>query len=383
MDFDLTEEQRILKDTLRKFMEREIIPIANEYEKEGKLIDKSIIKKLQPYGYVGGTIPEEYGGFGLDTVTYCLMVEELSRAWGGLRSMVTVSNLVTEIIYKFGTDEQRKKFLKPLIELDHIGAFCLTEPNVGSDVSSIETTAYLDGDSYVINGTKTLITNGSIADVLCVFASVDRSKKSKGICAFLVEKERGNYRASNIAKMGMHSSVLSEVVFEDCRVPVANRLGEEGMGMKIALSGLNVGRCIVAFSVVGLAQACLDAAIQYAKQRHQFGRPIGQFQLVQAHIADMSAQLDAARLLALRAATMVDKGQKCIREASIAKFYATEATLRIAEKAIQIHGGYGYTQEYLVERYYRDARHLTMAEGTNEIQRLIVGRELLGLSAFV
>ena len=382
MDFELTEEQRILKETLRKFMDREIIPLSNEYERERKIITRDILKKLVPFGYVGAEIPEEYGGFGLDTVSYCLMVEELGRAWGALRTMVTVSNLVTSLIYKFGTEEQRTQFLRRLINFDYLGAFALTEPNVGSDAGSVETTATRSGDNYVLNGTKTLITNGSIADVICVFATVDRQKGTKGITAFLVEKDRATYQTSDIPKMGMHSSVVSEIVFEDCRIPASNRLGREGEGLKIALSGLNVGRCIVAFAVIGLAQACVDAAIRYAKERTQFGRPIGGFQLIQATIADMAMELDAARLLAFRAASMIDRGIKCTLEASFAKLYATEAALRIASKAIQVHGGYGYTQEYLVERYYRDARHLTMAEGTSEIQRLIIGRELLGLSAF-
>ncbi|HDM79196.1 MAG TPA: acyl-CoA dehydrogenase [Deltaproteobacteria bacterium] len=382
MDFELTEEQRILKETLRKFMDREIIPLSNEYERERKIITRDILKKLVPFGYVGAEIPEEYGGFGLDTVSYCLMVEELGRAWGALRTMVTVSNLVAAIIYKFGTEEQRTRFLRPLVRFDYLGAFALTEPNVGSDAGSVETTATRSGDNYVLNGTKTLITNGSIADVICVFATVDRQKGTKGITAFLVEKDKATYQTSDIPKMGMHSSVISEIVFEDCRIPASNRLGSEGEGLKIALSGLNVGRCIVAFAVIGLAQACVDAAIRYAKERTQFGRPIGGFQLIQATIADMAMELDAARLLAFRAASMIDRGIKCTLEASFAKLYATEAALRIASKAIQVHGGYGYTQEYLVERYYRDARHLTMAEGTSEIQRLIIGRELLGLSAF-
>ena len=383
MDFELTEEQKILKDTLRKFMDKEIIPLANEYEEERKIITREIVKKLQSFGYVGATIPEEYGGFGLDTLSYCIMVEELGRAWGALRTMMTISSLIASIIYEFGTEEIKKKFLGPLVSLDHLGAFALTEPNVGSNAGAVETKAVRDGDSYLLSGTKTLITNGSTADIICVFASVDRTKKAKGIAAFLVEKDKAEFSATNIPKMGMHSSVLSELVFEDCRIPASNMLGEEGMGLKIALSGLNLGRCTVAFAVIGLAQACLDAAIRYAKERNQFGRPIGRFQLIQEKIADMVMELDAARLLAFRAASMIDKGANCIKEASIAKLYATEAVLRIATKAAQVHGGYGYTQEYLVERYYRDARHLTMAEGTSEIQRLIIGREILGLSAFV
>ena len=383
MDFELTEEQKILKDTLHKFMDNEIIPLGNDYEKERRPITREVIKRLQPFGYVGATIPEEYEGVGLDTVSYCIMVEELGRAWGALRTMMTVSNLVTSVIYQFGNENQRKRLLPPLISLDYMSAFGLTEPNVGSDAGSVEATALRDGDDYILNGTKTLITNGSIADVICVFASEDRSKRARGITAFLVEKEQSAFSTSSIAKMGMHSSILSEIVFEDCRVPAANVLGENGKGFKIALSGLNVGRCIVAFAVIGLAQACLDAAVRYAKERIQFGRPIGKFQLVQEKIADMAMELDAARLLANRAASMIDRGVNCIKESSFAKLYATEAVLRIAEKTIQIHGGYGYTQEYLVERYYRDARHLTLAEGSSEIQRLIIGREILGLSAIV
>ena len=297
-------------------------------------------------------------------------------------SEMCIRDRVTSLIYKFGTEEQRTQFLRRLINFDYLGAFALTEPNVGSDAGSVETTATRSGDNYVLNGTKTLITNGSIADVICVFATVDRQKGTKGITAFLVEKDKATYQTSDIPKMGMHSSVISEIVFEDCRIPASNRLGREGEGLKIALSGLNVGRCIIAFAGIGLTQACVDAAIRYAKERTQFGRPIGGFQLIQATIADMAMELDAARLLAFRAASMIDRGIKCTLEASFAKLYATEAALRIASKAIQVHGGYGYTQEYLVERYYRDARHLTMAEGTSEIQRLIIGRELLGLSAF-
>ncbi|MDY6969381.1 MAG: acyl-CoA dehydrogenase family protein [Spirochaetota bacterium] len=382
MDFELNEEQRILKETLRKFMDNEIIPISNDYEKDRIQITKEIIRKLSEFGYVGATIPEEDGGFGLDTLTYCLMVEELGRAWGALRTMMTVSNLVTELIYKHGNDDHRKRIVPKLISLDFLAAFGLTEPNVGSNTSAIETTAVRDGDDFILNGTKTMITNGAIADVIIVFASIDRTKGAKGVTAFLVETDKSPVKTSSIQKMGMHSSVLSEVVLEDCRVPASNILGEEGRGLKIALGGLNVGRCIVAFAVIGLAQACLEAAIRYVKERNQFGKPIGQFQLIQAKIADMAMELDAARLLALRAASMIDSGVNCVKESSFAKLYATEAVLRIASNAMQVHGGYGYTQEYLVERYYRDARHLTMAEGTSEMQRLIIGRELLGLAAF-
>ncbi|HID94608.1 MAG TPA: acyl-CoA dehydrogenase [Candidatus Latescibacteria bacterium] len=383
MDFELTEDQKILKDNVRRFMEKEIIPLVPEYEDKQEVPPRSLIKKLLPFGYIGAMIPEEYGGFGADLVTFCILVEELARAWGSLRTIITVDNMVTTMIYKFGTDDQKERFLPRLLSMDYIAAFGLTEPNVGSDASSVETKAVKDGDYYIINGTKTLITNGSIADLVCVYASTDRSKKGKGISAFLVEKDKSPFKASNIPKMGLHSSVLSELVFEDCRVPKENLLGKEGEGLKLALSGLNVGRCVVTFGVVGIGQACLEACIRYAKERYQFGRPIGSFQLVQAMIADMAMELDAARLLGYRAASMVDQGKRCDREASFAKLFATEAVVRIADRAIQVHGGYGYTREFPVERYFRDVRHLTMAEGTSEIQRLIIGRDLLGISAFV
>ena len=383
MDFELSEDQKILKDNVRRFMDKEIIPFVPEYEDQRKVPPRSLMKKLLPFGYIGSTLPEEHGGFGSDLFTFCILVEELARAWGSLRTIITVDNMVTTMIYKYGTEEQREKFLPLLTTLDYIAAFGLTEPNVGSDASSVETTAVKDGDDYILNGTKTLITNGSIADLVCVYASTDRSKKGKGVSAFLVEKKESPFKASDIPKMGLRCSVLSELVFEDCRVPKENMLGGEGNGLKLALSGLNTGRCVVTFGVVGVGQACLEACIKYAKERYQFGRAIGSFQLVQAMIAEMAMELDAARLMGYRAASMVDQGKRCDREASFAKLFATEAVVHIADRAIQVHGGYGYTEEFPVERYYRDVRHLTMAEGTSEIQRLIIGRDILGISAFV
>jgi alkylation response protein AidB-like acyl-CoA dehydrogenase len=380
MDFQLNEEQRILQKEIKRFLEKEIAPLVNEYEYERKPLTKEIIKKLEPFGFTRAIVPEERGGLG-DLVSYFIMIEELSRVWGSLRTLISVSSLAAYTIAMRGTKEQREKFLPGLFSLDILACFALTEPNVGSDAGAVETTAERKGDHYLINGSKTMITGGSMADVVCLYATVDRSKKEKGITAFLVKKGESEFEASNIKKMGMHSSVLSELSFDDSRVPIENRLGEEGEGLRIALIGLNIGRVAVSFGAVGIAQAALDAAIRYAKKRVQFGKPIGGFQLVQEMIVDMALKVDAARLLSLRAAELLDRGAECRREASFAKLFSTEMVMDVANKAIQVHGGYGYTEEYPVERYYRDGRHLTLAEGTSEIQKLIIGRDILGISA--
>lgn len=383
MDFQLNEQQRIIQDTVRKFLEKEIAPLVREYEWERKLITKEIIKKLEPFGFTRALVPEDMGGIGLDLVSYCIMVEELGRVWGSLRTLVTTSVLAASIIAGNGTVAQKEKFLPPLMAMDEVACFALTEPNVGSDARAVEAKAARAGDFYVLDGTKTLITGGSMADVVVVYAKVDSTEKNRGITAFLVQKDESPFEARDIPKMGMHASPLSELVFNDCKVPMENRLGGEGEGLKIALSGLNTGRINVTFGVVGLGQAALEASIRYAKERIQFGRPIGSFQLVQEMIVDMAQKVDAARLLGYRAADLANRGVDCRREASFAKLYATEAMVDVINKAIQVHGGYGYTQEFPVERYYRDVRHLTMAEGTSEMQKLILGRDILGISAFV
>lgn len=381
MDFELNEEQMILKNSVRKFLEKEIGPFVDEYEYARKPITKDIIKRLESFGYTKAIVPKDKGGFGLDFVSYFIMMEELSRIWGSLRTLVSVSATAAYTIAVKGSKEQREKFLPGLFSMDQLACFALTEPNVGSDASAIETKAERNGDHYLINGSKILITGGSMADVVCLYATVDRSKRGRGITAFLVKRDESDFEARDIRKMGMHSSVLSELSFENCRVPIENRLGEEGEGLKIALSGLNVGRVTVAFSALGIAQAALDASIRYAKERVQFGKAIGGFQLVQEMIVDMSLKVDAARLLCFRAAALMNRGAQCIREASIAKLFTTEMMMDVANKAIQVHGGYGYTEEFPVERYYRDGRHLTLAEGTSEIQKLIVGRNILDISA--
>lgn len=381
MDFKLNQEERILKDSLWDFLKKEIVPLAEEYEAEQKYFTKDIFQKLDTFGYSAALVPEESGGLGLGFISYAIMVEQLAKAWGALRSMVTSSGLATKLIARLGTEAQKEKFLPRLLSMDEIACFALTEPNVGSDASSVETEAVRKGDYYILNGTKTLITGGSIADVMCVYATVDSSKKGKGVTAFLVKKEESEFQTSNIRKMGNRCCPLSEIVFKDTKVPVENRLGEEGEGLKIALSGLNVGRVTVTFGVIGVAQAALEAAIGYAKSRHQFGKPIGSFQLVQDLIVDMALKVDTARILGYRVATLLDEDADCRREASFAKLYATEAAVDVTSNAIQVHGGYGYTEEYPVERYYRDVRHLTMAEGTTQVQKLIIGRDILKISA--
>ena len=381
MDFKLTQEERILRDSLRDFLKKEIAPLAEEYEFEQKYFTKKIFKKLDTFGYAAALVPEDNGGLGLGFISYAIMVEQLAKAWGSLRSMVTSSGLATRLISRIGTNEQKDKFLPRLLSMDEMACFALTEPNAGSDAGAIETEAVRDGNYYILNGTKTLITGGSIADVLCVYATVDPAKKGKGVTAFLVKKGESEFQTSNIRKMGNRSCPLSEIVFKDCKVPVENRLGKEGEGLKIALGGLNVGRVTVTFGVIGVAQAALEAAVSYAKTRHQFGKPIGSFQLIQELIVDMALKVDTARILGYRVATLLDEDAECRREASFAKLYATESALDVTSNAIQVYGGYGYTEEYPVERYYRDVRHLTMAEGTTQVQKLIIGRDILKLSA--
>lgn len=382
MDLGFTEEQIMMKNNVRRFFEKEIEPLVDEYENAKKPIPKEIVKKLIPFGYIGGLLPEEAGGEGLDFTTYFLLIEELSRAWPSLRAMTGISNSVLTHIYEYGTVEQRRAFVEPLLKVEKIGFFGLTEPNVGSDATSIETSAVLKGNKWVINGTKTFITNGVEGDMGLVFAQTDKTKGINGIAAFIIEKGEQSYSVKPIEKMGNYCCPVGELVFEDCEVPQENILGKVGQGLKMGFKFLNSARAQIAFTCSGIAQACVDLSIKYAKERIQFGKPIGSFQLIQAKIAEMLTLTNAMRLLGLQAAYLLDKKLPCQVEASMAKLFASEAVLKVADQAIQIHGGYGYSREFPLERYYRDARHLAIAEGTNEIQHLIIGREVLGISAF-
>jgi acyl-CoA dehydrogenase len=381
MDFELTEEQKILQDTVRKFMDNEVAPIVEECEKK-KEMPRDLIEKLIPLGYVGALVPPEYGGLGLDYISLGILMEEAGRTWGALRIMANGPlNLIPYTICVNGTEEQKKKYLPSLLSADKTGFIAITEPNVGSDASGVETRADLKNDHYLLNGTKMWVTNGSTADIGIVFASLDRSKGPKGITAFIVDKEETPYSATDIEKMFGHAMVASELVFEDAMVPKENMFGPEGQGLKIALTTLNEGRHNVAMGSVGIAQACIDASVKYAKERKQFGKPIGSFQLVQKLIVEMVADTMASRLLGYQAAKCLDTGGRCDRYCSVAKLFACEAAFKTASNALQVHGGYGYSKEFPIERYFRDARGAMIPEGTTEIQTLIIGRDVLGMSA--
>jgi alkylation response protein AidB-like acyl-CoA dehydrogenase len=341
------------------------------------------LKELIPFGYVGTLVPEEQGGPGLTHMDWAILFEELRGAYASLGGMVGINSAGTKGIAESKNVTVRDRILPDLLAGDKIICSCITEPNVGSNAAGIETRAVLDGDQYVINGTKTWISNGSIADYCVVVASIDRSKGSAGLIQILVEKEVSPFKVRELHKMGCRSFPTSEVIFEDCRVPKENLLRVPGEGFKQTVQSLNFARANAAIASVGIAQASIDAAVQYAKERHQFGKPIGKFQLIQQMIADMVIEVDAARLLAYRAFYLMDKGVPCMKETSIAKAFATEMACRVTSKAIQIHGAYGLSEEYVVERYFRDARVYTIPDGTTQIQQLIIGREMLGMSAIV
>ncbi|MEK6717045.1 MAG: acyl-CoA dehydrogenase [candidate division NC10 bacterium] len=379
MDFELTDAQRLIRDTVREFAEKELAPLAAELDRLKRFPEKPL-QRLAELGVLGMTMPPEYGGAGADTVSSCLALMEISRACASTGVTVSVLNTLTcEIIYRHGTEDQRQRYLPALCRGEILAAFSLTEPTSGSDAASLRTTAIRRGDRYVLNGTKQFVTNGSRAGAIILFASTDPPRGEKGITAFLIEPLFPGFRVGKREeKMGLRASDTAELVLEDCQVPIENRIGEEGEGFKIALSSLVTGRAGIAAQAVGIAQACLDASIRYAKERRQFGQPIAQFQAIQWKLANMATEIEAARLLTLRAAALKDRGLPCTMEASMAKLFASEAANRAAAEAVQIHGGYGYLQDFPVERYMRDARVLTIYEGTSEIHRLIVARQLLG-----
>lgn len=378
MNFELTENQKMIRDMVRGFAEREIAPVAAELDQKEEY-PKEILKKMAQLGLLGIIVPPQYGGAGADTVSYALVVEEISKKCASTGVVTSVHNsLASWPIMKFGTDEQKEKYLPILSKGEKIGAFAATEPNAGSDLGALESTAVLEGDEYVLNGTKTFITSGSEAGVIIVFASTDKSAGSKGISAFIVENDMQGFKVGSIfEKMGINASCTAELIFEDMRVPKENLLGTEGEGYKIALMTLDGGRIGIGAQAVGIAQAALDESIEYAKQREQFGRPISKFQAIQWMIADMATRIDASRLLVLNAAYTKDQGKRFSKEAAMAKLFAAETAVDAALKAVQIHGGYGYTKEYVVERLFRDAKITEIYEGTSEIQRLVIAGSLL------
>lgn len=378
MNFELSEEQKLLKEMTRDFAKKEILPQVKILE-ESRQFPLEILKKLASLGILGMSVPPEYGGTKTDSLSLALVLEELSRVSPGLALIVSIHcSLFCYAILKFGSKMQKKKYLPKSAKGEILGAFSLTEPGAGSDATNLKTKAQRKGNFYILNGTKAWVTSGSEADAIIVFALAEPEPGSKKLCAFIIEKDFPGFKVSKIEeKMGLHSSLTTELVLEDCQVPVENLLGEEGKGASIAFHCLDCSRIGVAAQSVGLSEQALEEAVRYAKQREAFGKKISEFQAIQFMIADIATLLEAARLLTYRAADLNDRGKPFTKEASMAKLFASEAANKIAYQALQIHGGYGYSKEFLIERIYRDARVLTIYEGTSEVQRLVVARNLL------
>lgn len=372
-DLFLHEEHKLIRETARKFAQTKIAPVASELDKNHRF-PKEIISEMGRLGLMGVAIPQEFGGAGMDTLSYYLALEEISAACASTGVIMSVNNsLACDPILKFGTDAQKKEFLPPMASGEAIGCFCLTEPQAGSDPASMKTTAVRENDFYILNGTKNFITNGAEARFAIVFAVTDKAKGHKGLSAFIVDAKSAGFRVGKLEeKLGIRASSTAEIHFENCRVPVSQRLKEEGDGFKIAMVTLDSGRIGIAAQAVGIARAAYERAVAYAKEREQFGSPIARFQAIQFMIADMATRIDAARLLAVRAAMKKDRKERFTKEAAMAKLFASETAMWVTSKAIQIHGGYGYCNEYQVERHYRDAKITEIYEGTSEIQRLVI-----------
>jgi len=376
--FQLTDEQKMILDMTRKFAEEELKPIAEEIDREHKFPAESV-KKMAELGLMGMVFPEEYGGSGMDYVSYSIAIEEISRHCASTGVVMSAhTSLGSGPIYYFGTEEQKKKFLTPLAQGEKIGCFGMTEANAGSDSAGTRTTAKLDGDHYIVNGTKNFITNGREADIAVVMVRTGEHKH-KGLSMIIVEKGMEGYSVGKVEdKLGIVGSSTTELVFEEVKVPKENLLGNEGEGFKIGMHTLDGGRIGIASQALGIAKGSLEESIEFAKAREQFGQAISEFQAIQWMIADMATRLDAARLLTWRAAMLKDKGDvRFSKEAAMAKLFASETAMWAATKAIQVHGGYGYTREYPVERYFRDAKITEIYEGTSEIQRLVIASSLL------
>ena len=382
MDFKLTPEQEMVRRQARDFADKEIAPHVREWDRS-ETMDRDIVRKLAEVGFLGAPLPEEYGGGGVDSVSYCLIIEELGRADSSVRGIASVNvGLVGKTILKWGTEEQKQKWLPRLCSGEALGCYGLTEPGSGSDAASLRTAARRDGDDWILSGTKMFITNGTWAGLAIVFARTGE-EGPRGITAFLVPTDSEGFEARPVkGKLGLRSQDTGELVLDGVRVPDANRLGDEGRGFKVAMSALDTGRMSLAAGCVGIAQGCLDASIEYATERSQFGRPIARFQLVQELIADIAVETEAARMLVMRVASLADAGEPHTLESSYAKYFASETAVRAANAAVQVHGGYGYIDEYPVGKYLRDARVATLYEGTSQIQKLIIGRALTGENAF-
>ncbi len=378
MNFSLTEDQKMLKTMVRDFATKELEPIAAQIDEEARFPAESV-KKMAKLGLMGTGFPEEYGGSGGATIEQAIIFEEISRVCASTGVILIITNqVVGSIIYEFGNEAQKQRFLVPITNGEKLGAFALTEAGAGSDPAAMETTAPRHNGGYILNGTKTFITNGAEADIAVVFATTDKSLRHRGIASFIVEKGTPGFSVGKLErKLGVRGSSTAELLFENCFVPEANRLGDEGKGFRIALEILDGSRIGIAAQAVGIAQGAFDKALTYAKERQQFGHPIANFQAIQWMLADMATQIDAARLLTYRAAYLKDKGSPFIKEASMAKVFAAEAAMFVTTKAIQIYGGYGYVKDYPLERYFRDAKITEIYEGTSEMQRMTIARNLI------
>ena len=373
----MTEEQKLFQKTVRKFCEKEIKPLASKIDKE-EYFPWDMYKKMGKLGLMGMTVPKKYGGAGIDKICYMIALEEISRLCGSTGITVEAHNtLGIGYIYEAGTEEQRKKYLPRLTGGEAFAALAITEPNAGSDVGGIQTTAVIDGDEWVLNGTKQFITSGDIAEAVIVMAKTDKTKGTKGISAFIVEKDTPGFKVGQLEdKLGLRGSRTAELIFEDCHVPKENILGEKDKGFYGVMDTLDCGRTAVGAMSVGIARGALEDSIAYAKQREQFGRPIGKFQAIQWMIADMATEIDAARLLVYRAAYLEDNNMSFSKEAAIAKLFASEIAMQATRNAIQIHGGYGYMRHRPLERYFRDIKLCQIGEGTSEIQRIVIAKRL-------
>jgi butyryl-CoA dehydrogenase len=373
----LSEDHRAVQDAVRAYVQDRIAPNAARWDKEHHFPAEEL-KGLAALGCYGVAVPAEYDGAGLDYLALAVILEEIAAADGGTSTVVSVNNCpVCSILMAYASEEQKQRFLKPLARGDMLGAFCLTEPHVGSEAGGLKTTAVREGDHYVLNGVKQFITSGKHGDVAIVMAVTDKAAGKKGISAFVVPTDTPGYTVARLEdKMGQHSSDTAQILFEDCRVPVANRLGEEGMGLRIALSGLEGGRIGIAAQSLGMARAAFEAALAYSKERVAFGQPIFNHQAVQFRLADMATQIEVARQMIHHAASLKDAGVPCLKEAAMAKLFASEMAERVCSDAIQIHGGYGYVSDFPVERIYRDVRVCQIYEGTSDVQRILIGRAL-------
>jgi butyryl-CoA dehydrogenase len=382
MDFSLTPEQELVRETARSFVEREVVPHARAWDREEEM-EREIVAKLAAVGFLGATLPQEHGGLGLDMVSYCLVTEELGRADSSVRGIVSVQNgLVGKTIARWGTDDQKRDWLPQLASGEALGCYALTEPGAGSDPASLTTRAERDGSDWLISGSKIFITLGTWARIALIFARTG-GEGARGLSCLLVPTGSSGFEARPIkGKLGLRAQDTGELFLDQVRVPGSALLGGEGEGFKVAMSALDSGRISLAAGCVGIAQGCLDASVAYARERTQFGKPIAGFQLVQELIADIAVETEAARLLTWRAAALADRGERHTVESSLAKYYASEVSVRAANAAVQVHGGYGYVDEYPVGKYLRDARVTTLYEGTSQVQKLIIGRALTGESAF-